>query len=1795
ANNNIYDVFIIGTDVFMIYSSTQWETETAILRPNGDAEANWETPVAPDEHWDEIDEAVTQPTAGDGNLVYNSLGNEYDIYEMTSGGINLGDYDGGVISKIRIWVYFQRQWSYPPDLQLEGKTNKIGATTYTGFNHFTGGVFAWKSITFSGLAWGQADLDDLEIYIHGKFPYSYEVWLDTMYAEITFSGDNNGELNIKNIAQGSTVSQSMGSIGDRFYDISQVVVDDTNAYFNWQREGENTKLMKYDSNAGTITEIKDSGPNTELPPDDMRGISYDGNDIIYFVLQDTSDLKYYLYDYEISTDTLTKGTEYNISLMLERNAEWYEKAFDMQSGEVYQVTENGLESFANSNFDAPIIAITDSYLMTSNGKLYEKNFDSTINFTVNLKNNGEPNDTLYYSFTTVRAIPVNVSIWNYDISAWDLVDSGIFIDNLVERTFLINSSHYHPTTYDINLRFVASSDTSIFNLYLDELKLKSAPLNPFADITQTITNGFLNQYDGVYPNYKDFYDINTTFNYRFTKNITDINDFAEFTIDGNTFSLTKDGLWNQFSEVIVFDSTLKDDFDVMFKISNGFLELDNMGYEYKFKFVDLNDQILLQQDFEIEFTEEESLLPLRNFKNIDFLIYNSYTFTTSTDGDIYYNTYGRTDKLEIIYKIKANGQWYSSIHSTSVADSGINYFNVSRFMLDNHLTVFQDFAIEYVVIGDNSELTVDYITLNCSTYSRQLQEFYRIIDNNLGAVSEWILFNSSASTITILDDFGKLPSNFTIEYKVVDVAGTVGINTTYNGEYNYILYSEERSITLDDDEIDLNSQINRGISFANTGQFNDILYLDAYINGFKYGTAYLDSGFYKLSFGTENSVDTLFGYSDSLLTPYTYSNIDPLKKVAWEVRNDDYFAVVKHVLIDDDIIITIPLTYTTIAELSLEHLYDRGFGLPDFLRMKEAYYYNASNDERIEIPENDADYLIDTEGIVQFLDHSIVHELYQNITDVKDGVIYFDYYTSQVSETLKLSNADGFFINFTMPAVYYDHTTIQKLTIIFNDLAGNSYSKTFYDLDLRKYYLDAVKAQYETDIFGLGKMMVIPLYVSLNEIILSNPNAQFDLSQLESIMFSISDSERWPGSFLQNFEQYSVLNLPYQRVGILDLSLYNLISDSIDVDDDGYANSTVVFKAPDYYNFYAESNFKIKRLDIEFTDLKVFAYGEEISQGEIVDVEYGDFIVLNYRWNDSLNPIILNDLVMLPITMINDTSKEILGFSSANWVNKFDYISLDTYYRSKYYYSTFQAPMIFDTYDVSFASIGTPIFNISFIDSPSFTINVTQESLSETEPIYLSNDYYELEYGHPLSLDGIILDNDNFWVEDEVYQYNYTNALDGTTTQQFNIITPLEDDEFIDKDEFTISYMNNKLEKVPLYSSITGNGFKDITILNNDEDKDPVISYVDNAYILNIYWEVNATNFINYDTLLMISYKILKGRPISPISFPSTDSYGNSLYDNLIEIPFAKYDMLSRTWKTEDNFTEKFSLKTRLLYEDIESPTDSIIIDGPKYQENQLIQTGIISIDSVYINKSNSDEITLVNSSTYNWSITIDGKLNVSELDYVSGDIFRIYYLAYYPTIITHPINRTFSQVSYIKVTNQTGYEYTFVEEQDYKISKDGYTIYFLDLYNTIIKNNFTFFDIFEIQYNSSLSRKIDLSQNILLILKDEDGKDIPIDNINVDILGLFEYSKKLEVDSPLSLPLGGGKQLVHLNLKYLPTSVFNKSSGEQISINYENVNGDKLYPYIENDNWMKSFTVLTIPDKVKLSLVNDITQNIVI
>ncbi|KKK81397.1 hypothetical protein LCGC14_2813870, partial [marine sediment metagenome] len=146
-----------------------------------------------------------------------------------------------------------------------------------------------------------------------------------------------------------------------------------------------------------------------------------------------------------------------------------------------------------------------------------------------------------------------------------------------------------------------------------------------------------------------------------------------------------------------------------------------------------------------------------------------------------------------------------------------------------------------------------------------------------------------------------------------------------------------------------------------------------------------------------------------------------------------------------------------------------------------------------------------------------------------------------------------------------------------------------------------------------------------------------------------------------------------------------------------------------------------------------------------------------------------------------------------------------------------------------------------------------------------------------------------------------------------------------------------------------------------------------------------------------------------------------------------------------------------------------------------------------------------------------------------------------------------------------------------------------------INSGNFSINDVFEISYYAPLSRKVDLGQNLLLLLQDSEGNDVPIDLIPIEGTGLFKYNRLLRTDSLLSLPLGGGKKLVHMTLSFLPQKVYNKSADQFVNITYKTGDGNIIYPYKESNKWAKPFTIVTYPKKVKLTMVDDFTQDMAI
>ncbi len=769
-------------------------------------------------------------------------------------------------------------------------------------------------------------------------------------------------------------------------------------------------------------------------------------------------------------------------------------------------------------------------------------------------------------------------------------------------------------------------------------------------------------------------------------------------------------------------------------------------------------------------------------------------------------------------------------------------------------------------------------------------------------------------------------------------------------------------------------------------------------------------------------------------------------------------------------------------------------------------------------------------------------------------------------------------------------TINEKLQLWLED-----FKKVFYDYDLKKYFTQEERSKYQDTILGLGKVMVIPLYIDFKELVMSNLEHMFNPRLLESISISISDSKIWPESFLQEYDNFEVLNLPYQRVGIKDIRLYNVISDFVYENEGGFVPSRIEIIAPEFHNYYTTSLFNITRIDTPLTDVKMYYEGVEITTANIVEAEYSDTFEVYFSFDHTDEPILFNNISTLSFTLTDTITGQVISLSNAYWVDIYD--PSCPYDKNKnYYYMEFELPkkVSSQAYELKIDTLGTPIHDIYFDTEPTLTLRVNQEGLSSIRPIYLSDDLYQLEYDKdPLILKGAVLDNDQYRVEHEVYDYNYQEAFDdGNTIHPLRFVSPYEDSEYISTTEFSIYYVNSEFEKKLLYSTFTGSIIIDDNIL--DKDNPPVINYIDNTFVLEINWKQPIE--IEYSTNLLVSYKVQYGRPISPVSYSSYDQFDNNRYDNLAEVPFARYDMINNQWQTEDDYIQYFSIDRVSLTKTIENKGTNIVIPRPQFEvDGRTITQEIIGCDEVYVNKSAKDEYELVPEANYTWYIDDLGQLVTTYYNYEVGDVLFISYFTYTPISLGHPA----TNIHYVNVTARDNksliYEFS---SQEYYLSSDGYTLY-LNISSILVDETFTIYDDFEISYRGLLARKIDLSRNLLLMVQDSSFRDryIPIDTVEIDRLGLFEYEQMFTMDGPLSLPLGD-KEIINMKLAYLPISVFDKAKGgfTDIIYTYETPGGDTefRYPY-KSDNWEKTFQIITIPKTKKIELIKFETQNMAV
>lgn len=320
---DVFDIWQIGSEMYISYFSTSYTLENDTIDPNGDVLTEWDTEGAPATHT----EAVL--TIDDGKLIKDYLQAHTDTFDFET--IALGGYDLGEIYQIK--AHFYCKWYIFAD-RCDVNANGDGMGQRSFFPPLVDPpVYGWVSVTWSGLSLVQADLDALTISLTPR--PNRGIMIEKLYLTIYFYGDVAVELVAHKLSDDSTHTNNMGSDIGRSWNVSQKVTIGTKSYFLWYFSDENVEIWLYDQNAGTFSELEDCGTNSELPPIYQRAIAYDNNDILSFVLGlGTKEVSTIVADIQANID----DEDYIIYYAIEKDYEgisseklyhiWFDKAGD---------------------------------------------------------------------------------------------------------------------------------------------------------------------------------------------------------------------------------------------------------------------------------------------------------------------------------------------------------------------------------------------------------------------------------------------------------------------------------------------------------------------------------------------------------------------------------------------------------------------------------------------------------------------------------------------------------------------------------------------------------------------------------------------------------------------------------------------------------------------------------------------------------------------------------------------------------------------------------------------------------------------------------------------------------------------------------------------------------------------------------------------------------------------------------------------------------------------------------------------------------------------------------------------------------------------------------------------------------------------------------------------------------------------------------------------------------------------------------------------------------------------------
>jgi hypothetical protein len=137
--------------------------------------------------------------------------------------------------------------------------------------------------------------------------------------------------------------------------------------------GTNLNVMKYDP--GVSLTVPDLIANYRVNSDRGKAwMAYDGSNILYALIEKTADSTNWIATHNISGGSFELQEENDIIMMLNRNSSSQEKGFHITEYKVYQLHSKlafQTHLIAKPDTGEVIVGITDNYLITTTGKMFE--------------------------------------------------------------------------------------------------------------------------------------------------------------------------------------------------------------------------------------------------------------------------------------------------------------------------------------------------------------------------------------------------------------------------------------------------------------------------------------------------------------------------------------------------------------------------------------------------------------------------------------------------------------------------------------------------------------------------------------------------------------------------------------------------------------------------------------------------------------------------------------------------------------------------------------------------------------------------------------------------------------------------------------------------------------------------------------------------------------------------------------------------------------------------------------------------------------------------------------------------------------------------------------------------------------------------------------------------------------------------------------------------------------------------------------------------------------------------------